>query len=60
VKSKPGEKSEGPVGKIVVAVVIALLVGGSSPWWWNKLFPLLRSLESKRKIAEDLQKLGGE
>jgi len=39
VKSKPGEKSEGPIGKIVVAVVIALLVGGSSPWWWDKLHP---------------------
>ena len=39
MKSRPGEKSEGPVGKIVVAVVIALLVGGSSPWWWDKLHP---------------------
>ena len=39
MKAKPSTKSEGPVGKIVVAVVIALLVGGSSPWWWSKLFP---------------------
>ncbi len=39
MKSKPGEKSEGPVGKIIAAVVVALLVGGSSPWWWDKVFP---------------------
>jgi len=37
--AKPSTKSEGPVGKIVVAVAIALLVGGSSPWWWTSLFP---------------------
>ena len=39
MEKKPSSKSEGLVGKIVVAVVIALLVGGSSPWWWDKLFP---------------------
>jgi hypothetical protein len=37
--AKPSTKSEGPIGKIVVAVVIALLVGGTYPWWWTVLFP---------------------
>lgn len=39
MNTKPSTKSEGPVGKIIVAVFIALLAGGSSPWWWDKLFP---------------------
>lgn len=38
MNTKPNTKSEGPVGKIVVAVFITLLAGGS-PWWWDKLFP---------------------
>jgi hypothetical protein len=31
-------KSDGVMGKIVVAVVVTLLVGGSAPWWWCKAF----------------------
>ena len=39
METKAGSKSEGPIGKIVIAAVIALSVGGSSPWWWAKVFP---------------------
>lgn len=41
-------KSEGPIGKIIIAVAIALLVGGSSPWWWDKLFTKQHTEEEKR------------